>query len=74
MQIPIPQSGPRGSPRTEVRHGSPAIIIAAATLVSAETRICFPFTVMLKPSLDTIAPLAEIKTRNHSQHYLRIAF
>jgi hypothetical protein len=33
MQIPMPHKGPRASPLTEKRHGSPAIVIAAATLV-----------------------------------------
>jgi hypothetical protein len=51
MQMPIPQSGPRAWPETENRHGSPAIITAAATLVPASTTICFPFTVMGTSSL-----------------------
>ena len=50
MQIPIPQSGPLGSPLTEVRQGSPDIIIAAATLISEVTRTCVAFTVMKKVS------------------------
>jgi hypothetical protein len=45
MQMPMPQSGARASPSTENRHGSPAIIIAAATLVPAATCIGRPFTV-----------------------------
>jgi hypothetical protein len=36
-QIPMPQSGARGSPLTDRLQGCPAIIIAAATLVSSET-------------------------------------
>jgi hypothetical protein len=50
MQMPMPQSGLRGSPLTEKRHGSLAIIIAAATLVPSRTRIVLPFTVMEKAS------------------------
>jgi len=56
MQIPIPQSGPRGSPRTDVRQASPAIIMAAAMLISALTWTFFPFTVMLKLSFATLTP------------------
>jgi hypothetical protein len=44
--MPMPHSGPRASPPTENRHGSPAIIIAAATLVPDTTRIGLPFTVI----------------------------
>jgi hypothetical protein len=51
MQMPMPHSGPRGSPRTENRHGSLAIITAAATLVPRATRTSFPFTIMEKRSL-----------------------
>ena len=50
MQMPIPQSGARGSPRTDIRQGSFAIIIAADTLVASVTRTMRPFTVMEKPS------------------------
>jgi hypothetical protein len=46
-QIPMPQSGPRGSPLTEVRHACPAIMIAAATVVSVVTEIFRPFTVIV---------------------------
>jgi hypothetical protein len=46
MQIPIPQRGARGSPVTENRQGSPAIITAAATLVPSATRTALPFTRM----------------------------
>jgi hypothetical protein len=46
MQMPIPHSGPRASPLTENRHGSPAIITAAATLVPRATRSLSPFTVI----------------------------
>ncbi len=42
-QIPIPQSGPRGPPVTDVRQDSPAASIEAATLVPAGTLTCFPF-------------------------------
>jgi len=56
MQMPIPQNGVRGSPRTENRHGSLAIIMAAATLVTSATLIARPFTVMEKPSLNTGTP------------------
>jgi hypothetical protein len=51
MQMPMPHSGPRASPLTENRHGSPDIIIAAATLVPAATRIGLPFTVIEQLSL-----------------------
>jgi hypothetical protein len=51
MQIPMPQSGERGSPVTDRRQGWPAIIIAAATLVSSETCTDRPFTMMEKLSL-----------------------
>jgi hypothetical protein len=50
MQIPMPQTGPRGSPLAEKRHGSAAIIIAAATLMPSHTRIVLPFTVIEQPS------------------------
>jgi hypothetical protein len=46
MQIPIPQSGERAPPSTENRHGSPAIITAAATLIPWTTRTGLPLTVM----------------------------
>ena len=51
MQMPIPQKGARASRRTENRHGSLAIIIAAATLVPSATRTGWPFTVIEKPLL-----------------------
>jgi hypothetical protein len=47
----MPHNGPRGSPLTEKRQGSPAITTAAATLAPAATRTGCPFTVMEKPSL-----------------------
>ncbi len=53
MQIPIPHIGARGSPRTEIRQGSPAIIIAAATLISVVTRTSVRFTLMMKLSVAT---------------------
>jgi hypothetical protein len=51
MQMPMPQSGPRGSPLTEKQHGSLASMTAAATLAPRGTRTCFPLTVMEQPSL-----------------------
>jgi hypothetical protein len=51
MQMPMPHSGPRASPRTENRHGSLAIVTAAATLTPTATRISLPFTVMEQLSL-----------------------
>jgi hypothetical protein len=48
MQMPMPQNGARASPRTEIRHGSLAAIIAAATLVPSATRTGRPFTVIEK--------------------------
>jgi hypothetical protein len=47
----MPQSGERGSPVTDRRQGWPAIIIAAATLVSSETCTERPFTVIENISL-----------------------
>src|SRR5262245_54094792 len=45
MQMPMPQSGPRGWPRTERRNrAGPASATAAATIVPGETRIGWPFT------------------------------
>jgi hypothetical protein len=46
-QIPIPQSGPRASPVTDVRQGSPEASIDAATLVPAGTVTCLPFNRMV---------------------------
>ena len=37
-QIPMPQSAERGAPVIDVRHGTPASSIAAATVVPAATR------------------------------------
>jgi hypothetical protein len=51
MQMPMPQSGARGSPLTEKRHGSLAFVTAAATLVPPLTRILLPLTVMGKASV-----------------------
>jgi len=51
MQIPMPQSGPRGSPLSEKRHGSLAMMTAAATLAPELTRTCLPLTVMEQLSL-----------------------
>lgn len=44
-QIPIPQSGPRGAPPTDTRHGCPASIAAAATVVPGSTSTVTPLTV-----------------------------
>ena len=60
MQMPIPQSGPLGSPPIETRHAAPAINIAAATLVSATTRTSLPFTRIVKPSLVTLSLAASV--------------
>jgi hypothetical protein len=46
MQMPMPQNGARSVPRTEIRLGSPAIIIAAATLVLSSTNIDLPLMVI----------------------------
>jgi hypothetical protein len=51
MQMPMPQSGPRGSPLTDNRHGSLAMTIAAATLQPAVTRTCRPLMVIEMSSL-----------------------
>jgi hypothetical protein len=47
----MPQSGERGSPVTDRRQGWPAIIIAAATLVSSETCTDRPFRMIENISL-----------------------
>jgi len=60
MQIPIPQSGARVSPFTETRHCSPAIMIAAATLVPSANRIGLPLTVTeIQFSLNNFSPSAD---------------
>lgn len=46
MQMPIPQSGARGSPFADMREGWFAMSSAAATLVPFGTRIDRPFTLM----------------------------
>lgn len=46
MQIPIPHSGPRGSPETDTRHISPLIMMATAAEVPGGTVTDLPFTVM----------------------------
>jgi hypothetical protein len=51
-QIPIPHSGPRGSPATDVRHACPAIVIATATVAPSGTDTAEPFTISVT-SLDT---------------------
>jgi hypothetical protein len=44
--MPIPQSGPRGSPETDTRQGAPACMITAATLDPGSTRTVRPFTLI----------------------------
>ena len=44
-QIPIPHSGPRGSPLTDVLQASPAIATATATVAPGRTLTLVPFTV-----------------------------
>jgi uncharacterized protein (DUF885 family) len=46
MQMPMPQSGARGAPCTDIRQGSWAIMAAAATLVPGVTRMRLPLIVM----------------------------
>src|SRR5712691_5103566 len=47
MQIPIPQSGPRGWPTTERRNRlTPKVAIAAATMVPGGMLTVLPFTRM----------------------------
>jgi hypothetical protein len=59
MQMPMPQSGPRASPRTENRQGSLAIMIAAATLAPSAMRTSLPLTVMEQlSSINRTLPLA----------------
>src|SRR6266700_2994550 len=57
--MPIPQSGCRGSPRTDVRLFDPACRMAAATVVPAATVISRPSSVMdsvwLNPSTPAIS-------------------
>jgi hypothetical protein len=43
-QIPMPHSGPRGSPDTDLRHAEPAIVIATATVAPSGTLTSTPFT------------------------------
>jgi hypothetical protein len=40
----MPQSGPRGSPEADRRHGAPAITRATATLEPDGRRMAFPLT------------------------------
>jgi hypothetical protein len=42
--MPIPHSGPRGSPIADLRHIRPAMAIAAATVVPGRTEIGALFT------------------------------
>jgi hypothetical protein len=44
-QIPIPQTGHRGSPVTDVRQASPVRTTATATVEPADTANCLPFNV-----------------------------
>jgi len=44
-QMPIPHSGPRGSPPVEIRHACPAMATATATVAPAGTDKVNPFTV-----------------------------
>jgi len=46
--MPMRRNGARASPRTEIRHGSLAAIIAAANACSLGTPTCRPFTVIEK--------------------------
>jgi hypothetical protein len=48
--MPIPHSGPRGSPVADVRQICAAMAIAAATLVPARTATGAPFTVNVTSS------------------------
>lgn len=48
MQIPMPHMAARGSPLTDLRQGSLAINMAAATLVLSDTCTTRPFTVIEK--------------------------
>jgi hypothetical protein len=43
-QIPIPHSGPRVVPLTEIRHGCPACMAATATVVPGATSTETPLT------------------------------
>jgi hypothetical protein len=45
-QIPIAQSGARGSPVTNECANAPALRIAVATIEPSETCICLPFNVI----------------------------
>jgi hypothetical protein len=46
MQIPIPHSGPRGSPETDKRQAAPLIMMATAAVDPAGTITGSPFTVI----------------------------
>ncbi len=72
----MPQSGPRGSPPTDVRVASPASKTAAAMVVPGATLMIVPFTVseMERATSDmrflSVAPLA---TRARSQFGVALA-
>jgi hypothetical protein len=44
-QMPMPHTGPRGSPVTDLRHAFPAIAIATATMAPEGTVTGAPSTV-----------------------------
>jgi hypothetical protein len=58
MQMPIPQKGARGSPRTESLQGSLDMIVAAATLVPSATQTGRPLIVIRNVSLIRISKCA----------------
>lgn len=61
-QIPMPQRGPRGSPETDRRNvRSPAIMIAAATVVPLGTSTGLPLTESRTGSgMNGVDPLRQI--------------
>jgi hypothetical protein len=72
MQMPMPHSGARGSPCTEKRHGSLAIMMAAATLVPAATDTAMPFTVIEKVSFN--CGKLQVRAANFHQIFHRCEF
>jgi len=74
QQTPIPQSGPRGVPDTELRNcDSPAMATAAATAVPGGMLIRRPLTEMVTSSAKSISFVGESFWRIRGCRNLRIA-
>src|SRR5579863_7855431 len=65
-QIPIPQSGPRDSPLTDVRQACPAIATATATVAPAITVTGEPFTLNVT-GLDVESSMGKFLLRSRRQ-------